>query len=68
MIKRRYSITCDVDTMTMIDNAARKNGLSRSAVTRMLLHLIRYVPSDRIRETSPIPAFLGINEEVENAD
>lgn len=61
MKKKRYSLYCDAETMALIDKAAEINDISRSAVAAMFLQLVRYVPVDRLRETSPVPTLLGIN-------
>ncbi len=60
MIKERFSINCDVETMKLIDQVAKKNHTSRSAITRMLLDMIRYVPVEKLVETSPVPGILGL--------
>ena len=61
MKKRRYSLSLDSETIEMIEEAARINGSSRSAIARMVLQTIRYLPFNRLRETSPVPAILGID-------
>ncbi len=59
-MKERYSISCPPETMALIDDAAEKNNLSRSAVIRMFLDLIRYIPVEKLKETSPVPQYLGL--------
>ncbi len=61
MIKDRFSINCDVETMGLIDDAAKRNHTSRSAVVRMFLQLVKYIPVEKLRETSPLPGILGID-------
>lgn len=68
MKKRRLTLSIDSKTVTQIDEAARVNDTSRSAIARMLLHLIWYVPVDNLRETSPIPSLLGVKKEANHAD
>lgn len=60
MTKAKYSLNCDVGIMEKIDKAAKKNGLSRSTVVRMLLKMVDYVPIEKLQETSPVPELLGI--------
>lgn len=60
MHKAKYSLNCDVSVMNKIDEAASKNGLSRSTVVRMLLKMIDFVPLDKLQETSPVPELLGV--------
>lgn len=62
MIKERFSINCDVETMALIDQAALENHTSRSAIARMFLQLVKYIPVEQLKETSPIPGFLGIDK------
>ena len=66
-MKERYSISCPPETMALVDQAAERNNISRSAVIRMFLDLIRYIPVEKLRETSPVPGYLGLsNKEVAN--
>lgn len=68
MKKRRFTLSIDTKTADQIDTAARANDTSRSAIARMLLQLIRYVPVEDLHETSPIPGLLGIDKESNHAD
>lgn len=67
MKKFRYSLCLDVNTMGLIDEVARRNNVSRSAVVRMFLDLANHLPADRLQFSSPIPDLLGISPEVNNA-
>lgn len=67
MKKFRYSLCLDVNTMDLIDEVARKNNVSRSAVVRMFLDLANHVPAERWQFSSPIPGLLGIDPEVNHA-
>lgn len=67
MTKKRYSIFIEEDTMTLIDEAASRNNISRSAVIRMFLELAYYLPAEKLKLQSPIPALLGINKEAIHA-
>jgi len=68
MKKRRFTLSIDTTTLDQIDGAARANDTSRSAIARMLLQLIRYVPVEDLHETSPIPGLLGISKEAYHGD
>jgi hypothetical protein len=61
MEKQRCSLNLDVETIQAIEEAARLNHTSRSAIARMLLQIIQYVPVNQLRELSPVPYFFGIN-------
>ena len=67
-MKKRYSICLDETTMGIIDKTASMNKLSRSAVVGMFLDLANYLPEERLKITSPIPALLGICKEANNAN
>lgn len=60
MGKHRYTFNCDLDVMALIDEAARQNNTSRSAVARLLLELVRVIPAEKLKQTSPVPAYFGI--------
>lgn len=62
MSKGRYSFSCDPETIDQIDEAAKKNNTSRSAVVRLLLDLVHVVPADKLKQTSPLPAYFGIQD------
>ena len=66
MKKKRFTLSFDSKTASLIDEAARLNDTSRSAIANMLLQMIRYVPVDNLRETSPIPSLLGISKKEAN--
>jgi hypothetical protein len=50
----------DSETFDLIEEAAHQSRTSRSSVARQLLHMIRHVPPDTFKETSPLPEFFGI--------
>lgn len=63
MKKERVSLNCDSEVMELIDKVAKKNHTSRSAIARMLLELIKYIPAEKLVEKSPIPGILGLGKE-----
>ncbi len=60
MEKQRCSLNLDTETMQAIGEAARLHHTSRSAIVRMLVQIIQYVPMDQLRELSPVRPFYGI--------
>lgn len=62
MQKVKCSITVDSGTLDLIQKAAKLNGLSRSAVIRMLIQTICYIPLEKLKETSPVVHILGLRE------
>jgi len=67
MMKKRYSVCLDENTMALIDAAASSNKMSRSAVVRMFLDLVGYLPGESLKMSSPVPALLGITKEANYA-
>lgn len=67
MKQNRYSLILDPETISVIDEVARKNNASRSAVVRMFLDLTKYIPVDKLQFSSPIPQLLGLSEEDDHA-
>lgn len=66
--KQNFSLNLDTETIELIDKAARKNETTRSAVARMMLELIHYLPNEKFRSVSPLPFLLGLNKEANHAD
>jgi hypothetical protein len=66
-MKSRYSFNLDTSTMDLIDNAAKQNQCTRSAIATMFLQLISFVPIEKLKHTSPLPDLLGINTETYHA-
>ncbi len=64
MKKIRCSFCLDEATVSLLDEAAIRNDISRSAVIRLFLDLANYLPIESLKLTSPIPALLGLNKEV----
>lgn len=62
MFKEKFSITCDRDTIEAIDKVAKQNKMSRSAISRMLLQMIYYLPAERLKEITPVPSILGLEQ------
>jgi len=60
----RCCFCLDEQTLSLIDEAATRNNISRSAVIRMFVDLVNYLPPERLKSTSPIPALLGLTKEV----
>ena len=59
MAKReRFTLNIDGESIATIDAIAQKNCLSRSAVLRMILHMLVDLPADYLEEVSPLGKFL----------
>lgn len=56
--RSRFTLNIDAQTIAMLDSIACKNHLSRSAVLRMLLHMLKDLPKDYLDEVSPLGKFL----------
>lgn len=63
MKKIRCSFCLDEETVSLLDEAASRNSISRSAVIRMFLDLANYLPPESLKLTSPVPALLGLKKE-----
>ena len=68
MKKQRCTLSVDSEMMACIDEVARKNNISRSAVAHMFLDLVKYVPVEKLRFKSPILGLLGIDKENHHVD
>jgi len=64
MKKIRCSFCLNEQTLSLIDEAATRNNISRSAVIRMFVDLANYLPPESLKLTSPVPALLGLKKEV----
>lgn len=62
MYKEKFSLSCDPEVIAKIDKIAKKNKTSRSAISRMLLQMVEYVPPESLKETTPIPSLLGLEQ------
>jgi len=66
--KQRCTLSVDSEMMACIDEVAKKNNISRSAVVRMFLDLAKYVPVEKLHFKSPILGILGIDKENQHVD
>ena len=69
MRKQIFSLTLDPEIIERIGKVAHANNITKSAAAGMILEVIRYIPIDKFRKTSPITDFLGISKkEADHAD
>ncbi len=66
-MRKKCTFTVDEQTAALINKAAKQNGLTQSAVARMLLNTINHLPLEELRETTPVPYILSLAKEERNA-